>query len=210
MRRKYLLYCGIAASLLYIAMNIFVPMRWEGYSIGSQTISELSAIDAPTRSLWFPLGIVYALLTAAFGFGVWKSAIRNRPLRIAGALLFINGVIGLFWPPMHQREVLAAGGGTMTDTMHIVFSMVTVLLFILSIGFGAAAIGKGFRLYSIATLVILVVFGILTAREAPGIEVNGPTPLIGIWERINIGVYMIWVIVLAIILLRRNNEARLN
>ena len=98
----------------------------------------------------------------------------------------------------------------MTDTMHIVFSMVTVLLFILSIGFGAAAIGKGFRLYSIATLVILVVFGILTAREAPGIEVNGPTPLIGIWERINIGVYMIWVIVLAIILLRRNNEARLN
>ena len=199
---KLFLVCGMLSSILYVAMNIFVPMQWEGYSTVSQTISELSAIDAPTRSLWVPLGIVYALLTAAFGWGVWISTIKNRPLRIAGALLFINGVISLFWPPMHQREVLAAGGGTMTDTMHIVFSFVTVLLFMLTIGFGAAAFGKVFRLYSIATLVILVVFGILTGMQAPEMEANRPTPLMGVWERINIGVYMLWVIVLAIILLR--------
>ena len=199
---KVFLSCGILSSLLYVAMNIFVPMRWEGYSTVSQTISELSAIDAPTRQLWVPLGIVYALLTTAFGCGVWRSAKGSRPLRIVGGLLFINGVISLFWPPMHQREVLAAGGGTTTDTMHIVFSMVTVLLFMLSIGFGAVALGKSFRVYSIATGVILLVFGILTAIEAPGIEVNGPTPMIGVWERVNIGVYMLWVIVLATILLR--------
>jgi len=199
---KLFLVCGMLSSILYVAMNIFVPMQWEGYSTVSQTISELSAIDAPTRSLWVPLGIMYALLTTAFGWGVWISTIKNRPLRIAGALLFINGVISLFWPPMHQREVLAAGGGTMTDTMHIVFSFVTVLLFMLTIGFGAAAFGKVFRLYSIATLVILVVFGILTGMQAPEMEANRPTPLMGVWERINIGVYMLWVIVLAIILLR--------
>jgi hypothetical protein len=43
---------GIVSSLLYVAMNVFVAMQWEGYSSASQTISELSAIDAPTRSLW--------------------------------------------------------------------------------------------------------------------------------------------------------------
>ena len=203
---KLFLVCGMLSSILYVAMNIFVPMQWEGYSTVSQTISELSAIDAPTRSLWVPLGIVYALLTTAFGWGVRISTIKNRPLRIAGALLFINGVISLFWPPMHQREVLAAGGGTMTDTMHIVFSFVTVLLFMLTIGFGAAAFGKVFRLYSIATLVILVVFGILTGMQAPEMEANRPTPLMGVWERINIGVYMLWVIVLAIILLRAERK----
>lgn len=203
---KLFLVCGMLSSILYVAMNIFVPMQWEGYSTVSQTISELSAIDAPTRSLWVPLGIMYALLTTAFGWGVWISTIKNRPLRIAGALLFINGVISLFWPPMHQREVLAAGGGTMTDTMHIVFSFVTVLLFMLTIGFGAAAFGKVFRLYSIATLVILVVFGILTGMQAPEMEANRPTPLMGVWERINIGVYMLWVIVLAIILLRAERK----
>jgi hypothetical protein len=202
-----LLSCGILSSVLYFAMNIFVPMQWEAYSSVSQTVSELSAIDAPTRSLWVPLGIIYALLAAAFGWGVLKTSSKNRPLRIVGGLLLVNGILSLFWPPMHQREVLAAGGGTMTDTMHIAFSFVTVLLFILSIGFGAAALGKRFRLYSIATLVILVVFGILTAIQAPGIEVNGPTPLIGVWERINIGVYMLWVIVLSVILLCAEKEA---
>ena len=51
MARKSLLACGLAASLLYVAMNVFVPMQWDAYSSFSQTISELSAIDAPTRSV---------------------------------------------------------------------------------------------------------------------------------------------------------------
>jgi hypothetical protein len=204
---KALLSCGILSSLLYIAMNIFIPMQWEGYNISSQTISELSAIDAPTRSLWVPFGLLYAVLTAAFGWGVWQSAGPNRPLRIVGALLFINGVISLFWPPMHQREVLAAGGGTMTDTMHIVFSFVTVLLFMASLGFGAAAFGKRFRFYSIATIIVLVIFGVLTGLMATDMEANLPTPMMGVWERINIGVYMVWVIVLAVMLLRKENES---
>jgi hypothetical protein len=33
-------------------------------------------------------------------------------------------------------------------------------------------------------------------------KANEPTPWIGVWERINIGVYMLWVVVLAIALLR--------
>ena len=79
---KSLLICGILSSLLYVLMNIFVPMGFEGYSIPSQTVSELSAIDAPTRTLWVWLAILYILLFAAFGWGVGKSAEGNRSLRI--------------------------------------------------------------------------------------------------------------------------------
>src|SRR3954454_20147633 len=128
MTRKILLTCGIVSSLLYVAMNVFVPMQWEGYSSTSQTVSELSAIGAPTRPLWVPLGLAYTLLVAAFGWGVRASVRQNRPLRVAGSLLVAYGVIGLAWPPMHLREVLAAGGGTLTDTMHIVFAVMTVFL----------------------------------------------------------------------------------
>jgi hypothetical protein len=201
-----LLFCGMLSSLLYIAMTIFVPLQWPGYNSASQVISELSAVDAPTRQLWVPLGIIYTLLTAAFGCGIWITAGRNRLLGVTGALIFFNGVLGLFWPPMHQREVLAAGGGTMTDTMHIVFSFVTVLLFMLSIGFGAAALGKRFRIYSLITMTILIVFGILTGMDAPEMEANLPTPLIGVWERINIGVYMLWIIVLSVILIGKQKN----
>src|ERR1051326_6126621 len=119
MVRKALLACGILSSLLYVSMNIFVAMQHPGYSFASQTISELSAIDAPTRPLWFPLGIVYTLLVAAFGVGVWASAGRNRPLCVLGTLLVVSGIVGLDWPPMHQRAVLAVGGGTLTDTLHL-------------------------------------------------------------------------------------------
>lgn len=202
--KKILLICGILSSLLYVAMNVFVAMQWEGYNSASQTVSELSAIDAPTRPLWVSLGIVYTLLVAAFGWGIWKSTGDNRHLRIVGSLLIIYGIIGIGWPlaPMHQREALAAGGSTISDTMHIVFSMVTVLLMLLAMGFGAVALGKRFRYYSIVTMAILLAFGTLTAMDAPGIAENLPTPWIGIWERINIGVFLLWIVVLAIILLR--------
>ena len=183
-------------------MNVFVPMQWDAYSSFSQTISELSAIDAPTRPLWVPLGIVYTLLVAAFGVGVWKSAHRNRPLRVVGGLFVANGLIGLGWLPMHQRAVLAAGGGTLTDTMHIVWSVVTVALMMFEMGFAAAAFDRRFRRYSIATMVVLFVFGALTFRSAPGVAANLPTPWLGVWERINVLGFMLWQAVLAIALLR--------
>jgi len=209
MLRKGLLGCGVASSLLYVAMNIFVPMQWEGYSTASQTISELSAIGAPTRSLWVSLAIVYTLLVAAFGMGVRQSSGRNRHLRIAGGLLVAYGVIGIGWPlaPMHLREVLATSGSTLSDTMHIVFAMVTVLLMLLAIGFGAAALEKRFRLYSLATMAILTVFGALTVPDAPRIQANLPTPWVGVWERINIGVFLLWVVLLAVTLLRMRDTA---
>ncbi|MGZ8539660.1 MAG: DUF998 domain-containing protein [Chitinophagaceae bacterium] len=207
MVRKFLLACGMLSSLLYIAMNVFMPMLYVGYNSASQTVSELSAIGAPTRPLWVALAVVYALLMIAFGLGVRRSAGRNRSLRIVGTVMIVNGVIGLFWPPMHQREVLAAGGGTMTDTLHIVFTMITIPLFLLAIGFGAAAFGKRFRIYSIVTIVVLIVFGVLTGLDSPRMEADLPTPWMGVWERISIGAYMLWVVVLSIILLRKERSA---
>ena len=58
MARHLLLLCGMLSFLLYAAMNVLVAMQWEDYSSASQTVSELSAIGAPTRPLWVPLGIL--------------------------------------------------------------------------------------------------------------------------------------------------------
>jgi len=208
--RGVLLGCGILSSLLYVAMNVFVAMQWEGYSSASQTVSELSAVGAPTRSLWVVLAIGYTLLVTAFGWGIWTSARGNRPLRVVGGLMIAYGLTGLVWPfaPMHLREVLAAGGGTWTDTLHIVLAMVTVPLMLVAIGVGAAALGKRFRYYSIASLAILLAFGLLTGRDGPRVGANLPTPWVGVWERILIGVYLLWVVVLAIALLRGARDRR--
>lgn len=208
MPRKFLLYCGILSSLIYIAMNIFIPLLFEGYNSASQTVSELSAVDTPTRTIWVSLGVVYSLLVIAFGWGVWISAGWNRHQRIVGILIFIYGIVSLLWPfaPMHQRQVLAAGGKSLTDTLHISLAIVTVLLMTTAIAFGAAAFGRSFRIYSIATILALLLFGLLTSLDAPKVEANLPTPWAGVWERINIGVFLLWVIVLAVLLLRREKN----
>jgi Protein of unknown function (DUF998) len=207
MVRKTLLVCGILASFLYVAMTLLVGMLWEGYSSWSQTISELSAIGAPTRPLWIVLAAVYTVLMIAFGWGVLKSASHNRALRVVGALLVIQGVFGFFWPPMHQREVLAAGGATLTDAMHIAWTIVTSLFFMLALGFGTVAFGKRFRLYSIATMVIVFASGAWTGTYASRIEANLPTPYAGFWERINTTAFMVWIAVLAIAILRTRDIA---
>jgi hypothetical protein len=203
------LICGIVSSLLYIAMTVFVAKQWDGYSSASQTISELSAIGAPTRSLWVSAAFFYTVLVTAFGWGVWRSAGPVRGLRVVGGLIIAYGAGGLLWPfaPMHLREVIAAGGSTLSDTMHLALASVTVLLMLAAIGFGAGAFGKRFRVYSMATIAILIVFGGLTFRDAPGLAANLPTPWIGVWERINIGVFLLWVAVLAAALLRVRDTA---
>jgi hypothetical protein len=207
--RKALLICGILSSLLYIGADILAATLYEGYSYTDQTISELSAIGAPTRSLLALTGTVYLFLVIAFGLGVWRSAGRNRALRITGILLVAYGLVGFAWPfaPMHQREVLAADGGTLSDTMHLVLSAVDSLLFLLIIGFGAAAFGNLFRLYSIVTIIVLLVSGALTATDAPRVAANEPTPWLGVKERIELFSAMLWISVLSIVLLREEKRA---
>lgn len=200
--RKALLVCAIGSSLLYAAM--IWGIRYEGYSPVSQVPSELAAIGAPTQQLWARLGSIYTVLIVAGGLGIWRSAGRARAIRTVGGLILGYASLGLLWPfaQMHRREVLAAGGGTLGDTMHRVLAAVTVILMFLAIGFAAKALGKRFRLYSVASIVVLLGFGGLTFLEAPRLEANLPTPWIGLWERINISVFLLWIAVLAVRLFR--------
>ena len=200
--RKALLACGILAGVLYLAMTLFVGKLWDGYSTADQTISELSAIGAPTRPLWMLLGTLYSVLIIAFGWIVWTAAPPNRAQRLVGLLLMLHGVIGCLWPPMHQRAVLAASGPTLTDTLHIVWVIVTGLLFLLETSFGATAFGKRFRVYSIATMAIVLVCGAITGTYAPHLQADLPTPWLGVWERLSSTAYMLWIVVLAAVLLR--------
>ena len=197
-----LLWCGMLASVLYVVINIFVPAIAEGYSMKSQTVSELSAIGAPTRPVWIALIIPYSFLMIAFGFGVRRVSGENRLLKFVGALLIVNSIIGLFWPPMHLRGVEP----TLTDTLHIAFTFVTVMIFMIEIALASTAIRGPFAVYSVISLLLMVTFGVLTGLQGPAIPADLPTPMIGVWERISIASYVLWVFVFAVILLRRRDR----
>jgi hypothetical protein len=196
-----LLACGILSSLLYMAINILGALQWEGYSLISQTFSELIAVDAPSSALAVPLCVLYGLLIYAFGWGVWRSAGARRSLRVAALLIIgkeVFGLVGTLFAPLHLRGV----EGNLSDVMHGILTMVGVLgCMFPAMGFGAAAFGTRFRIYTAATMVIFLVCGTLAGMDQPLYVANLPTPWMGLYERINISGYLLWIAVLAAALL---------
>ena len=201
-----LLASGVVAPLLYIATDVLLALRWDGYSYRDQTISELNAIGAPTRPLSIALGLVGYTLLVAFGAGVWRSAAANRRLRVAGGALVVFAVKALWavpFAPMHVRGVARS----FSDTLHLVDGATAGLLLLVAVVFAAAALGKRFRIYSIATILVVLAFAARTGMDGARIAENLSTPWVGIMERISVYSYQLWLIVLALALLRRRAEA---
>ena len=109
-------------------------------------------------------------------------------------MLIAIGAIGSLWPPMHVRGSVT----TLTDTLHVVWAGIISLFIFLAIGFGSGAFGRRFRIYSFATIAVLLVSGTLTSLYGPRIAANQPTPGVGIFERIDLAGYLVWTAVLAI------------
>jgi len=199
--------CGILSSFLYILTDIISSASWNDYHYTSQTVSELFAIDAPTKTFVVICFIIYALLIYFFAAGVWLSADGKRSLQVAAVLIAgkeILGFIGTLFFPIHLRGV----EGNYSDIMHGIVTAAGVFLFMFPAMIAGAVAFKGpFRIYSIVTMVLFILFGVLTGLMQPQMAANLPTPMMGIWERVNIYGYMLWIVILSIKLLRRRKSA---
>jgi len=204
--RKVLLVCGMLASLLWVGTDIIAGMRWEGYSFIGQSISDLIAIGAPTRSLVVPLDLTYNALMIAFGVGIWRLAGRRRALRIVACMVVGNAivtlVVSIFFPIRLGENI-----STPANTTNVVLMAIGMVCFLLAIGFGAVAFRRGFRFYSLGTLLaylVLTVVGILLSSRTP---VEQRVPTVGVQERTMVLGYLLWVVVLAVVLLRAEKRA---
>jgi glycerol-3-phosphate acyltransferase PlsY len=200
--RKVLLACGPLSSLLYIGWHEVAALQWGGYSHISNSISELHLTGTPSGWVLEPwLILVYNPLVIAFGIGVWQSA-RGRPaVRVIGSLLILSGATFPLWLLFGEASLAA----------HIILSVIGILTWLGAMGFGAAAFGRRFRVYSLATLATVVTFFALAFTYTPEVAAGEPTPFFGLFERIAFSAYFLWVSVLAVVLWRtradRDREA---
>jgi hypothetical protein len=209
--RSTLLICGALAAIWWVLIDVVGSLRYPGYSYVDQTISELSAVGAPTRTFMMTVsGIPYVLLMIAFGVGVWLVAgVRSRVGKITGALLIteaIFGFVGGILFPMATREVIAAGEETLRNRLHAPYGLGMPILFILVTIFGSRLFGKRFRWYSYATIVVTLVTGFMVGMQTEQMLANEPTPWLGVIERVTAYVPMLWIVVLSIALLRANPQ----
>jgi hypothetical protein len=200
--RRILLVGGIASSLLYVSTDLLAAWWDESYSLTDQNYSELLATGAPTRPFMLLVSIAYNLLVAAFALGVWRSVAPKRAAQVAGACMLGYALLSLATPLFFQMDMRGAVV-TPRGSLHPLMTAVMSLFILLSIGMGAFLLGRGFRFYSLMTIAVLILFGLLTAQQVPQLAAGGPTPWMGLTERINIYATMLWFALLSLALLRR-------
>jgi len=195
---------GIASVVLYITATIIGAYAWPEYNSFSQSVSELIAVNAPSASIVIPLFLIYSLLVFTFGTVIFLLAKENKALKLVAIFIIakeIMGLIATLFAPMHLRGTLT----TATDTWHIILTAIGVLLCMFpAIIMSAKAFGGWFRIFSIVIILIFLLFGTLAGMDGAKIAENQPTPYAGVWERINIFSYFLWVIALTFKVLQIN------
>jgi hypothetical protein len=198
---KALLVAAVAAVVVYAVGDLVSGLSYEGYSFRDQAISELAAFGSPVRPMMVAVILLHNLLLVAFGVGLWRAADR-RSLRWVGGLIVAIGISGL---PTHT--VFAMSSRWMepgiNDTMHQLLTGVFLLLVVPAIVAAAVAYRGWFRIYSIATLVVLMAFGAAASFAIGGIAENS-TAWAGGFERVNAYAYLAWLVVLAVTVMRRS------
>lgn len=201
-----LLLLGLASSVFWVVANeaVAAPL-YQGYSRLSQTISELSALDAPSRPVLVPMLALYEAMVLVFGGGVWRAARGKRSLRIAGGLLIAGGALGLAslaFPLTQRLSALKPGAALpLSDVVHnITYGGIGPLLMLATMGFGAAGLGRRFRVYTIVSAVTLLAGGVMTIATGPA------SGWMGAFERLDAWAWMLWVAVFSMALRSRFSE----
>jgi len=199
MKKLYPLF-GIIGPLIYILAVFLGGAIRHDYNLLYNSISELSMLNAPNKLLRDVLFGIYNVFIIFFGLGAYSdSNINNKKFNIAAFMLVVIGILGLLVLVFTQdpRGVPA----TLSGNLHVILSGITAALTIISVIF----VGMGFReytnrkifiWYSFITAITILVFGGISAGSFANNSSFG-----GLFERLTIFLFMIWVIILSYIIL---------
>ena len=203
MDRKFMYYGGILSPIFFVLVDIIGGMITPDYSRIINAVSELTQAGSENIYLLSSLFFISAVMGIGFGIGIVTefSYSRSKLIFSGGILIIINGIFsGLTGTifPMDPFNVDI----TFAGTMHIILTalnalMIMLLIPMMGIGFYRERQWVSFRLYSIITLLLIVIFG----GSTPVLMMND-IGLLGLFERIVIYSYLLWFFVLAFKLIR--------
>jgi hypothetical protein len=183
---RAVLVAALAAALLFISVDLVALRQWKGYDYVHQSMTQLAAIGAPTRSWTLALSIGHDVALFAVGLALLFLSGRNVALRITAGLVMISAiawVVGELFPgrvgetPEHLSPAVFLGA-------------TAVVASVLAIVFGAAALTGWFRVVSIG---LLAAFALLTV-----LGFMQPSPRIGLQERVMAYSIIAWTVLLGV------------
>jgi len=201
MKKSYALF-GILGPIVYILAVIIGGALRNDYSQTFNTISELTLANAPNKLLMDVMFSFYNISLLIFGVGAYldSSIDDSKKYKIATIFLALIGLFGLlmYFFPQDPRGTAF----TMTGTIHIILASIISPLTILSIFLVGLSLRKYsgmkiFSIYSYLSGVIVLISGGIAAVSVANNSLYG-----GLFEKITIITFMIWVIILSIIILK--------
>lgn len=167
---------GVVSLLSYTAAVVFAPLAYPDYDWMAQAVSDLSAANAPSLSLWNQLSSLYnvcevlSIMVVCIGIQGRKTKLLRAGIYVFAAMEWISAV-GFRMFPLSDSGY----AGTFQDKMHMLATALVVLL-------------------SIASLVIIIIAGIrdkgcrsydICAAVALGMKIV-PSEYFGIVERFSV------------------------
>lgn len=192
---RILAWCGVAAPLIYAVAVVAGGASIPGYDHIRDPISSLTEAGR-SRVAWiqFLFGI-YNLLVAIFG--MWALATFRHAVRwcIAFGLLVLTAVCGVLMWPFAQDPI--GTPATVPGVVHIVLAAIESLATIAIVGLSLAAFRAGgqrrLSWFSASCLAVIVLSGVVAAAATAG-----QWPMMGLFERLTIGAFEVWLAAIAL------------
>ena len=184
--------CGIAAVAIYVGATILGGLLDPAYSQISRTVSELTAAGAPDRVVLAVLYVGYNVLVAGFGYAIHRIAPQEPKLRLGMYLLAAGGIAGVGLVTLLPTD-RAGQPITSIGSVHIAVAGAAALLtvattFVMALGFRRVETLRPLVRGSIAAGVAIVLAGPIGA-----FAVASGSPYAGVFERIAIGLFLLWI-----------------
>lgn len=125
---------GVLSFLSYCIAVIFSPLAYPGYDWKKQAVSDLSAMNAPSLTLWNQLSAVYAvcevvsITIVCLGMEGKKTRLLRTGVYLFAAMEWISA-IGYRMFPLSEEGY----AGKFQDQMHMIITALVVLLSIASL-----------------------------------------------------------------------------
>ena len=125
---------GIVSFLSYTAAVVFAPLAYPGYNWLAQAVSDLSAANAPSLSLWNQLSAFYnvcevvCVTVVCIGIQGQKTKLLRMGIYLFAVMEWISAVGYRMFPLSDSGYA-----GAFQDVMHMVITALVVLLSIVSL-----------------------------------------------------------------------------
>ena len=207
MIRKFKIFAAAAiiAPVLYVCFVMLGGLLTPHYSPFTQTISTLIQSGAPYKAFLDTGFTLSSFCLTLFGYGLFELGRKrnNRSKAVTGFLLMLGGVGGvimLLFSKDADFSVL-----TVTGFMHhFIVGILTVIALVSILFAELAEIHDGrFRRYSNISLILMFAFAVITVVAG-----FSRVSLVGLFERITIILYLQWLMVMAVVVLKHGAKEK--